>query len=702
MIRRIYFVNLKKVMLLFVSLVTGAFTMMATESNRTTAWTPLSPVVNSVELVKKPAAELAKPVYADTASPDTQVVIPFTSIIGGTDATNNAKNNPHGGYFSHLDNIKQYGYPFPQYHKNQLGDTALGNDGVFYDTKPGGLDQTHVPALDPGGGKANWWALQGEWVSYELNVAVGGTYTIMTRFSTAWGAAKPVIVHMTVDDVSSGPFPLKADDEKLLTDVKYRAGGWWGHTMVNCTSPVGWTLAPGRHVFKFFVDERPDPATSATRYEVWIHYFKVAKAGTPVGIAPDYAPAAAATTAPVKVSQTTTNFPPMTAKGIHIKAGGSAPFTDTIGNLWIADRGFTGGDTIARPDIKISSTQDPEIYRAEHYAMNSFSWPLTNGKYLVKLHFAETFDGITGPGQRVFSFNVQGHEFKDFDVWAKAGGPFKAYVETVPVDISDGRLAITFTSNVENPQINGIEILPLNGSVATISNQTNTPSPTVVPDWGAGKHVLLVGGGMYHDFPKWFNETDSAMLRDAGFAVRYSTDADTAAKWLPEADVLVFSACVGWHITPAFKAAYEKHRAAGKGIVGLHTGLWISWPNWPEVNRSFGLAAKSHPPLFQFTVQKIVLDHPLSSAIPDQITLQDELYSVQPFPDGAPVKVLAETSVSPQTHQKHPSFWVVDEPGVRVACIAPGHDGRTHTNENFKKWLIETVRWATQPAAQSK
>jgi hypothetical protein len=91
--------------------------------------------------------------------------------------------------------------------------------------------------------------------------------------------------------------------------------------------------------------------------------------------------------------------------------------------------------------------------------MESFSWPLANGKYLVKLHFAETYEGIEGPGQRVFSFTVQGHEFKDFDVWVKAGGPFKAYVETVPVDITDGKLLITFTSKVENPQINGIEII---------------------------------------------------------------------------------------------------------------------------------------------------------------------------------------------------------------------------------------------------
>ena len=92
--------------------------------------------------------------------------------------------------------------------------------------------------------------------------------------------------------------------------------------------------------------------------------------------------------------------------------------------------------------------------------MDSFSWPLPNGKYRVNLHFAETFEGITEPGQRVFSFAVQGREFKDFDVWVKAGGPLRAYVETVDVEVTDGRLRVVFTPKIENPQICAIEILP--------------------------------------------------------------------------------------------------------------------------------------------------------------------------------------------------------------------------------------------------
>ncbi len=147
-------------------------------------------------------------------------------------------------------------------------------------------------------------------------------------------------------------------------------------------------------------------------------------------------------------------------KAIRIKAGSSEPVKDAQGNVWQAEKGFEGGMTIARPDLQIANTKAPELYRSEHYSMDSFTWPVPNGKYLVKLHFAETFEGITGPGQRIFSFKVQGKEFKDFDPWVKAGGFCRAYVETVPVEVTDGKIKITFTPKVENPQICAIEILP--------------------------------------------------------------------------------------------------------------------------------------------------------------------------------------------------------------------------------------------------
>ena len=147
---------------------------------------------------------------------------------------------------------------------------------------------------------------------------------------------------------------------------------------------------------------------------------------------------------------------------IRIKAGVTEKFTDSSGNVWLPEQGFDGGDVTDRPGLEIANTKDPALYFTEHYSMTSFTQPLPNGKYVVKLHFCETFEGIEGAGQRVFSYNVQGHEFKDLDIFAKTGGPRRAYIETVNVDVTDGKLLVTFTPNVENPQINAIEIIPAN------------------------------------------------------------------------------------------------------------------------------------------------------------------------------------------------------------------------------------------------
>jgi hypothetical protein len=169
--------------------------------------------------------------------------------------------------------------------------------------------------------------------------------------------------------------------------------------------------------------------------------------------APAPAPAVASAVAPVAAKK-------IELPTIRIKAGATEGFTDKAGHAWLPDQGFADGDTTERPELAIANTDEPRLYQSERYSMTKFERALPDGKYTVKLHFCETYDGITDKGQRVFTFNVAGHEFKDFDVWAKAGGFLKAYVETVPVEITNGKLEITFTENIEHPQINALEIVP--------------------------------------------------------------------------------------------------------------------------------------------------------------------------------------------------------------------------------------------------
>jgi len=145
---------------------------------------------------------------------------------------------------------------------------------------------------------------------------------------------------------------------------------------------------------------------------------------------------------------------------VRIKAGVTEKMTDSKGNVWLPDLGSADGETYEAADAEVANTKDPALYRTERYSMTAYSFAVPKGKYTVKLHFAEVYSGITGPGERVFTFKVQEHEFKNFDIWVKAGGPNKAYVESVDVEVTDGKLNITFTPDVENPKISGIEILP--------------------------------------------------------------------------------------------------------------------------------------------------------------------------------------------------------------------------------------------------
>jgi len=192
----------------------------------------------------------------------------------------------------------------------------------------------------------------------------------------------------------------------------------------------------------------------------------------------------------LKTAETSAATSAPSATTLRIKAGLFEPFTDSNGHVWLPDQGFEGGATIDRdPSMVIEGTKDPALFLSEHYAMDSFSCKIPNGKYIAKLYFAETFEGVTGPGERVFSYNVQGHEFKDFDIWEKAGGPNRAYIETVPVEVTNGEFRIVFTIQIENPVINAIEIIP-----QTADETSAAASAPALKD--VFKDHFLIGGAL--------------------------------------------------------------------------------------------------------------------------------------------------------------------------------------------------------------
>jgi hypothetical protein len=170
-------------------------------------------------------------------------------------------------------------------------------------------------------------------------------------------------------------------------------------------------------------------------------------------------------TPPPAVAKVLPPVEPPVAKGpfkpVRIRAGSISAWTDPKGNVWLADSGFTEGAMVDRGKIAIAGTDLSDLYTTERCCMEKFVWAVPNGKYTVKLHFAETFDEVKKSGDRLFGLDVNGEKVKDFDIFKEAGGPNKALVKTFRVDVKSGKVEIDFTkSDSKEPEINGIEIIP--------------------------------------------------------------------------------------------------------------------------------------------------------------------------------------------------------------------------------------------------
>jgi len=239
--------------------------------------------------------------------------------------------------------------------------------------------------------------------------------------------------------------------------------------------------------------------------------------------------------------------------------------------------------------------------------------------------------------------------------------------------------------------------LPGDGKESPAENKVTaaaTPEKDQPLTWGAGKKILLVGGGSSHDFGKWFNTADKAILSEGGkYTVNYTENADVATAALAEADVAILSVNKTGFPTPAFRKALFDYVEKGKGLILLHPGVWYNWPNWPEYNRQLaGGGSKGHDKIAEFEVKVRSASHPIMKNVPETFKITDELYWFEPDIDGARVEVLAYAE-SPSKKKKFPMVWTVHHGNARIAAIALGHDARAHDLREFKQLLKNAVAW---------
>jgi Malectin domain/Legume lectin domain/Chitobiase/beta-hexosaminidase C-terminal domain len=145
-----------------------------------------------------------------------------------------------------------------------------------------------------------------------------------------------------------------------------------------------------------------------------------------------------------------------TPAAIRVHSGGGA-YTDSLGQIWSADTGFTGGIS-ASTTKTIKNTPDPTLYQTERYSSFSYQFAVPNGAHNVTLKFAEIY--WTTTGQRIFNVSINGTQvLTNFDIVAAAGAPLTAIDETFPVTVSNGTITIQFIPGSANyPKVSAIQI----------------------------------------------------------------------------------------------------------------------------------------------------------------------------------------------------------------------------------------------------
>ncbi|MGB3152306.1 MAG: malectin domain-containing carbohydrate-binding protein, partial [Maribacter sp.] len=165
-------------------------------------------------------------------------------------------------------------------------------------------------------------------------------------------------------------------------------------------------------------------------------------------------------------------------------------------DVFEADSYFTGnGKSFANSNISdIKDSERDELYLSERSTatnLGSFGYdiPVSNGKYVINLHFAEIWFGATsggayGTGKRVFDALLEGNQILDsYDINAEVGA-MTAVIKTYEVNVTDGLLNLEFSATVNQPKLSALEIIgdPLEPRPTKIVKRINSGGGELIFD----------------------------------------------------------------------------------------------------------------------------------------------------------------------------------------------------------------------------
>jgi hypothetical protein len=203
----------------------------------------------------------------------------------------------------------------------------------------------------------------------------------------------------------------------------------------------------------------------------------------------------------------------------RVDAGGAPLQSADGGPDWTGDDGLVvggnsagWGTTVAR-DASVPASTPDAVFTSERWGNQDWNLPLPAGRHVtLRLLFANQYDGTAQVGQRVFDVAVDGTVvLDDFDI-VRAVGNRTGTVRSFSLTADGDGLDVDLRAVVENPLVNGIEVLdddvpPSAPTTAVLqrrpvdaSGAPTAPASTADAsfDWSGVRGGFVVGSTLYH------------------------------------------------------------------------------------------------------------------------------------------------------------------------------------------------------------
>jgi type 1 glutamine amidotransferase len=211
-----------------------------------------------------------------------------------------------------------------------------------------------------------------------------------------------------------------------------------------------------------------------------------------------------------------------------------------------------------------------------------------------------------------------------------------------------------------------------------------------------GKSILILLGGMWHDFDGFANAMRSVFEAE-GCRVESTYDLDILTR-LDQVgcDLLLSYTCLSKHragfndtgpeaLTDDQVAGLTRWVRNGGGLLAAHAATVIG-DSSPDLGTLFGGTFLFHPEPFTFTVTPLLGEHPITAGV-QAFEVHDEFY-IQKCDPTVEIHMVAN-----YRDVAYPMVWSRAEVNGRVAHVAPGHYPEVWNHPVYQQLMLQTTAW---------